>query len=94
MIDDSRLLSFVLNAVLGMLTLALFLGFYRLLKGPGLPDRVVALELIATLTVGSIAAYDIATNQPVLLDAATVLALIAFVGAIAFARYIEKGASR
>jgi multicomponent Na+:H+ antiporter subunit F len=94
MIESAPYLNVILNLVLGMLTVSLFLGFYRLLKGPGLPDRVVALELIATLTVGSIAAYDIATNQPILLDAATVLALIAFVGAIAFGRYIEKGASR
>lgn len=94
MIEKSLLLSVSLQLVLGMLTLSLFLAFLRLVRGPSLPDRVVALELIATLTVGSIAVYDIATNQPILLDAATVLALISFVGAVAFARYVEKGASQ
>jgi multicomponent Na+:H+ antiporter subunit F len=90
--NDSPLLTFVLNLVLGVLSLSLFLAFIRLVKGPSLPDRVVALELIATLTVGFIAVYDIATLQPVLLDAAIIVALVSFLGAVAFARYVEKGA--
>lgn len=75
---------------LAMATVALFLAFFRLVRGPSLPDRVVALDLIGTLAVGIIAAYDIATDQPVLLDAATVVALVAFLGTVAFARYVER----
>lgn len=75
---------------LAMAGMSLFLAFYRLVRGPSLPDRVVALDLIGTLAVGVIAAYDIATDQPVLLDAATVVALVAFLGTVAFARYVER----
>jgi len=75
---------------LAMATVALFLAFYRLVRGPSLPDRVVAMDLIGTLAVGIIAAYDIASDQPVLLDAATVVALVAFLGTVAFARYVER----
>lgn len=77
---------------LAMAGLALFLAFLRLVLGPSLPDRVVALDLIGTLSVGIIAAYDIGTEQPVLLDAATVVALVAFLGTVAFARYVERRA--
>ncbi len=69
---------------------AMFLAFLRLIRGPSLPDRVVALDLIGTFAVGIIAAYDIATEQPILLDAATVVALVAFLGTVAFAHYVEK----
>jgi len=69
---------------------AMFLAFLRLVRGPSLPDRVVALDLIGTFAVGIIAAYDIATEQPILLDAATVVALVAFLGTVAFAHYVEK----
>jgi multicomponent Na+:H+ antiporter subunit F len=69
---------------------AMFLAFARLVMGPSLPDRVVALDLIGILAVGLIAVYDIYTEQPVLLDAATVLALVAFLGTIAFASYVER----
>lgn len=68
----------------------MLLTFFRLVRGPSLPDRVVALDLMGLLAVGIIAAYDIAVEQPVLLDAATVLTLVAFLGTVAFARYVER----
>ena len=51
---------------LAMTSIAVVLAVMRLLRGPSLPDRVVALDLIGTLSVGLIAAYDILTEQPVL----------------------------
>ena len=79
-----------LEVVLGVLALAAMLGFVRLLRGPSLPDRVVAFDTLATVGVGISAVYSMAHNQPVFLDVAVVLALISFVGTVAFARYIEK----
>jgi len=79
-----------LEIVLGLLALAALLGFVRLLRGPSLPDRVVAFDLLATVGVGISAVYSMAHNQPVFLDVAVVLALISFVGTVAFARYIEQ----
>lgn len=79
-----------LEIVLGVLALAAVVGFVRLLRGPSLPDRVVAFDLLATVGVGISAVYSMAHNQPVFLDVAVVLALISFVGTVAFACYIEK----
>jgi multicomponent Na+:H+ antiporter subunit F len=75
---------------LGLCGLALVCTVVRLARGPSLPDRVVALDLIGMIAVGMIACYDIVTEQPVLLDAATVVALVAFLGTAAFARYVER----
>lgn len=75
----------------GLLTAAFFLAFIRLVRGPSLPDRVVALDLMATLAVGYMAVYAVDTGQAMFLDVAVVLALIAFLGTVAFARFIEKG---
>ena len=79
---------------LAVLHLALLLAFVRIVRGPSLPDRVVALELSGTLAVGIIAAYGILTTQPVVLDVAIALALVAFLGAVAFARYLERAEQR
>ena len=79
-----------LEIVLGLLALAAVLGFVRLLRGPSLPDRVVAFDLLATVAVGISAVYSMAHDQPVFLDVAVVIALISFVGTVAFARYIEE----
>jgi multicomponent Na+:H+ antiporter subunit F len=75
-----------------MLSAALVLAFLRLARGPTLPDRVVALDLISALAVGLIGVYSIETDQRVLLEAAIVLALISFLGTVAFARYLERRA--
>ncbi len=88
----TNVLEFVAPIIFTMLTIAFFLTFYRLLLGPSLPDRVVALDLIAAITVGFIAVYAIDTGEHVFLDAAIVVALITFLGTAAFAQYLERRA--
>lgn len=83
-------LDLVLLVVLVILSAAVVLAFLRLVQGPSALDRVVSLELIATIVVGFIAAYGVASGQPVYLDVAIVLSLVGFLGAVAFARYLEK----
>ena len=75
---------------LALVGLAMFFTFVRLLRGPTLPDRVVALDLMGVLAVGMLAAYAVATDLPVLLDPAAVLALVGFLGTVAFARYLAR----
>jgi multicomponent Na+:H+ antiporter subunit F len=75
---------------LALVGLAMFLVFVRLVRGPTLPDRVVALDLMGVLAVGMLAAYAVATDQPGLMDPAAVLALVGFLGTVAFARYLER----
>lgn len=78
---------------LNIFAAAIVFALLRLLKGPSLADRVIALDLIAALAVGVIAVYSIYTDQPILLRAAIVVALVVFVGTVAFAMYLEKRAS-
>jgi multicomponent Na+:H+ antiporter subunit F len=73
-----------------VLAVTVVLAFVRLARGPSLPDRVVALDLLATVGISIIAVYAVATNQPVVLDVAIVVALLSFLGTIAFAYYIER----
>jgi multicomponent Na+:H+ antiporter subunit F len=80
--------------ILAVLSLAIVLSFIRLVLGPSLPDRVVALDLMTTLGIGVIAVYAIATNQAILLDVATVVALISFLGTIAFGYFLERRVGR
>ena len=75
---------------LAMLSVGVFLAFVRLARGPSLPDRVIALDLISILAAAIAATYAIAAGQPVFLDVAIVLALISFLGTVAFARFVER----
>ena len=77
-----------------LLSLALLCALVRLVRGPTLPDRVVALELMASLTVAFIGVYALSNDRTAFLDVAMVLTLTAFLTAVGFARYLEKGGHR
>lgn len=81
---------YILQVILPLLACALVIVFVRLVRGPTLPDRVVALDLMATLIIAISAAYSVETDQPAYLDAAIVLALITFLGTVAFAYYLNR----
>lgn len=87
-------MSLIVNAVYLMLSVALLLAFFRLVKGPSLPDRVVALELVATIVAAMVGIHAIDTGVASFLDIAIVLALTAFLAAIGFARFLERGGPR
>jgi multicomponent Na+:H+ antiporter subunit F len=53
-------------------------------------DRVVALDLIAFLTIALIAVYAMDTQEQTFLDIGVTLALVAFLSTIAFARFILR----
>lgn len=83
-----------INFIYVMLAAALLLAAIRLAKGPSLPDRVVALELMASTLVGMIGVYAIDTGVLSFIDVAIVVALMAFLAAVGFARFVERGGPR
>jgi multicomponent Na+:H+ antiporter subunit F len=84
----------VSSVLLGALALAMVLAFVRLLRGPSLADRVVAVDLISMIGVALCGAYALAHEKAVFLDVGIVVALITFVGTVAFARYVEQRAQK
>jgi multicomponent Na+:H+ antiporter subunit F len=87
------MLEVVTQAALVTLGVALLIAVVRLVKGPTLPDRIVAMDLVGVLVVGLIVVLAASTGVPATLDAALVIALIGFVGTVAYATYVERGHS-
>lgn len=80
----------VLMIALILLSFSIVLVFIRIVLGPSLPDRVISFDLIGTITIGMIAIYSITTGVESYMDAAIILSLVMFLGAIAFAYYMKK----
>ena len=80
----------VLTVVEVMLALAITVTFIRLILGPTLVNRVVALDLMAILTVGMMASEAVRTGEHALLDVAVVVGITAFIGTAAFAMLIAR----
>jgi multicomponent Na+:H+ antiporter subunit F len=81
----------VAPVVLTILATALLIAFVRLVKGPTLPDRIVAMDLIGVLVIGLAVVLAASTGVRETLDAAMVIALIGFVATVAYATYVERG---
>ena len=85
------MLEIVSQVTLTTLGLALLIAFVRLVRGPTLPDRIVATDLLGVLVVGLIVVLAGSTGVRATLDAAVVIALIGFLGTVAYATYVERG---
>lgn len=85
-----------LSATIGLAVLSVgaALCFARLVIGPSLADRAIALDMIAILLVGMLTLHGVAESREESLRVATVLALINFLGTVAFAVYITRRASQ
>jgi multicomponent Na+:H+ antiporter subunit F len=85
------MLDVISQLTLVTLGMALLMAFVRLVKGPTLPDRIVAMDLFGVLVVGIIVVLAGSSGVRPTLDAAIVIALIGFLGTIAYATYVERG---
>lgn len=80
----------ILTVCLIVLMGCVALAFVRLIRGPRLQDRVVALDLMASLGVVIIAIYSMLVDEAQLIDVAIIVALISFLSTIAFSFYGER----
>jgi multicomponent Na+:H+ antiporter subunit F len=90
MLTNGLLLTWAIDGAFILLMAAIGLAFLRLARGPSLPDRVVALDLITILAVAFSTLFAIASGEPAYLDVAIALALVAFLATVAFARFAER----
>jgi len=87
-------LTWAIAAAWVMIALAFAIGFARLVRGPHLPDRIVALDMLALTAICAAALQALATGSTTFLDLALVMALVSFLSTVAFARYVEWVALR
>jgi len=77
------------SAVIALI--AILLASWRMLKGPNVADRVVALDVMTIISISLIVYVAMIAQRIIYLDVAMVYALISFIGVVAVARYLERG---
>ena len=73
---------------MGFLLLALLLTLIRLVRGPTLADRILALDLMTSLSLSFVAVFALRTGLMLYLDIAIAIALAGFLATVALARYL------
>ncbi|QYO77906.1 cation:proton antiporter [Devosia salina] len=77
-----------------LLGLALLVSLVRIVIGPTLSDRVLALDLLTVVAMGFVGAIAVRTGLWLYLDIAIALALLGFLATVALARYVLLRGSR
>lgn len=70
------------------LSIALVLTVYRVIAGPSLADRVLALDMMTAIGIGFMAVFAISTGYSLYVDIAVALSLVGFLATVAFSRFI------
>ncbi|KMY55161.1 Na(+)/H(+) antiporter subunit F [Bacillus wudalianchiensis] len=81
----------VMKLSLILITLAMLGFIYRLIKGPTIPDRIVALDAIGINLIAMIAILSMLFKTNAFLDVILLLGILSFIGTTAFSKFLEKG---
>jgi len=81
----------ILLIFFGVVTVAVILALIRATRGPTSPDRVVAVDIMVTITVALMVLLALFFRRRIYLDVALIYAVLSFVGVIAIARYLDRG---
>ncbi|MBD2844579.1 Na(+)/H(+) antiporter subunit F1 [Paenibacillus sp. IB182496] len=85
------MLQVVLYTALVLLSLSVVAGLYRIIRGPSMPDRVIALDTIGICLIGLVAVVCMLQDTTAYLDIILLMGILAFLGTVAFSKFIEKG---
>ncbi|MBJ3774488.1 cation:proton antiporter [Acuticoccus mangrovi] len=83
-------LDICLAVTLMVLALSFVLIVVRIVRGPSLPDRILALDLLVSVAIGFIAAFGIDTGFSIYVDIAISLGLVGFLSTVALARFVLR----
>jgi len=81
----------ILNLAVIIIMIAIGLGIFRLVRGPTVVDRVIALDLLTLITIALIVMIALVTSRFIYVDVALVYGLLSFLSVLAVARYLERG---
>lgn len=81
----------IILAAAALIFLGALLGVLRLLLGPTVVDRVVAVDMLTVMSISIMSLYALVAGRVIYLDAALVYGVLSFLAVIAVARYLERG---
>ena len=81
----------ILDILFGIIVLATFLSLIRAVIGPTASDRMVAVDIMTTITTVVLVVLSLIFKRKIYLDVALVYAVLAYITTLVVARYLEKG---
>jgi multicomponent K+:H+ antiporter subunit F len=85
------MLAFVVPLAITLFSIGLLLNLYRLLLGPDITDRLLALDTMFVNSIALIVLAGIQTRSSIIFEAALLIALMGFVSTVAVSKYLVRG---
>ena len=85
------MIDFLLVASLFLFTIAICIALYRIIRGPSMPDRVVALDMIGVNLISLVAVFSVLLRTHAYLEVILIVGILAFISTVGLARYVERG---
>ncbi|MDQ0207813.1 Na(+)/H(+) antiporter subunit F1 [Alkalicoccobacillus murimartini] len=73
------------------LSISIVIGLYRVVKGPSMPDRVIALDTIGINLISAVAVISITLDTGAFLEVILLLGILSFITTVAFSKFLERG---
>lgn len=84
-------LATVLPWAIGGLALSMLLATWRLVRGPTLPDRILALDTLYVNSIALLILMGLRFDTEMYFEAALIIAMLGFVGTVALSKYLLRG---
>lgn len=85
------MLNFVIPIAMAMMSFAMLLNIYRILRGPDVADRIIGLDTLYINTIALLVLFGIQFKTDVYFEAALLIAMMGFVGTVALCKYVLRG---
>ncbi|MBD8004182.1 Na(+)/H(+) antiporter subunit F1 [Bacillus norwichensis] len=85
------MIEMMLTTALVLFALAIAIALYRIISGPSIPDRVVAMDMIVVNLISGIAVVSVLLKTKAFLEVILILGILAFISTIALSKFIERG---
>lgn len=85
------MLDIVIPIAFAMVSVALFLSLYRVIIGPELPDRILALDTLYINSIALLILLGLHLSSALYFEAALLIAVMGFVGTVALSKYLLRG---
>ena len=79
-----------IHIALGAFAVAMVLNLYRLLRGPGVVDRILALDTLYVNTIALLVLAGLRDGSTIYFEAALVIAMLGFVGTVVLSKYVIR----
>ncbi len=81
----------ILNLALYLVVFSILATIYRLVRGPSIPDRIQALDMLGFNIISATAIFSIIIRSSAFFEVILLIGILSFVSTIALARFIERG---